>query len=152
MVYYQFTRGQTIKAPLEVVWEFIAAPQNLKTITPPYMGFDIVSKNLPKRMYQGMIIAYKVSPFFGIKSDWVTEITHVRELEYFVDEQRIGPYSFWHHQHLLNKSDEGILMTDIVTYQPPFGVLGAIANKLAIERKLMEIFDYRRQAIEEKFG
>lgn len=99
-----------------------------------------------------MIIGYKVSPVLGIKTTWITEITHVKEQEYFVDEQRVGPYKVWHHQHMLEPTKNGVLMKDIVSYQPPFGLLGTIANKLIIRKKLKEIFEYRRKALEERFG
>jgi len=151
MAFYQFKAEQLVIADLQAVWDFISRPQNLKKITPPYMGFDITSGNLPEKMYQGMIISYKVSPLLGINTDWVTEITHVRDLEYFVDEQRIGPYNLWHHQHLIKKIHEGVLMNDIVTYSPPFGFLGAIANSLVIRKKLEEIFAYRYQAVDQYF-
>ena len=137
---------------MEEVWDFISSPKNLKEITPDYMGFDITSEGLPEKMYQGMIISYKVSPLLGIKTNWVTEITHVRDLEYFVDEQRIGPYKIWHHQHFIEPIKNGVLMRDIVTYQPPFGILGAMMNGIVIRKKLEEIFDYRTKAVEEKYG
>jgi ligand-binding SRPBCC domain-containing protein len=152
MAFYQFKREQFIQADLATVWDFISSPANLKKITPPYMGFDITSGDLPKKMYQGMIISYKVSPIWGIKTDWVTEITHIRELEYFVDEQRIGPYALWHHQHILIPQEKGVLMQDIVTYAPPMGLIGAIANKLIIEKKLREIFAYRWEVVEKMFN
>jgi ligand-binding SRPBCC domain-containing protein len=151
MAFFQFTRTQHIKASLDEVWDFISKPQNLKEITPPYMGFDITSEKLPNKMYQGMIISYKVSPLLGIKTDWVTEITHIKEKKFFVDEQIIGPYSLWHHQHMVEETDNGVIMKDIITYQPPFGILGRIANKLFINKKLNEIFDYRKVALEKKF-
>ena len=143
---------QKVNAGLEEIWDFISSPANLKEITPPYMGFDISSKDLPTKMYPGMIITYKVSPLLGIKTDWMTEITQVRPMEFFIDEQRIGPYNLWHHQHHITPIKNGVLMTDIVTYSPPFGILGAIANSLVIKNKLQEIFDYRFQAVEKKFG
>lgn len=99
-----------------------------------------------------MIITYKVKPLLGITLNWMTEITQVKELEYFVDEQRIGPYNMWHHQHKIEPIEGGILMTDIVTYQPPMGVIGAVANSLFIKNKLQEIFDYRKVALEKRFG
>lgn len=152
MAFYQLKRTQKINASMEEVWDFISSPKNLKEITPDYMGFDITSEGLPEKMYQGMIISYKVSPLLGIKTNWVTEITHVRDLEYFVDEQRIGPYKIWHHQHFIEPIENGVLMRDIVTYQPPFGILGAMMNGIVIRKKLEEIFDYRTKAVEEKYG
>lgn len=151
MGFYQFKKTQVINASLEVVWEFISDPANLKKITPDYMGFDITSKDVPSKMYAGMIISYRVSPLFGIKTTWVTEITHLKENSYFVDEQRVGPYKIWHHQHMIQPTEKGTLMTDIVSYQPPLGFLGSIANELIIKGKLNEIFEYRTKALDEIF-
>jgi ligand-binding SRPBCC domain-containing protein len=150
MGFFQFKRKQTINRPITEIWDFISSPNNLKTITPDYMGFDIKSES-PEKMYEGLIISYKVSPMLGIKTTWVTEITHIKEHEYFVDEQRVGPYKIWHHQHHLEKTENGTLMTDIVSYQPPFGFLGDIANSIIIKAKLNEIFNYRTKVLEELF-
>tara|TARA_R110001583_G_scaffold1026_5_gene8856 strand:- start:690 stop:1145 length:456 start_codon:yes stop_codon:yes gene_type:complete len=151
MGFYQFKKTQEINASLEEVWKFISDPANLKKITPDYMGFDIISNDVPSEMYAGMIISYKVSPLFGIKTTWVTEITHLKENSYFVDEQRVGPYKIWHHQHMIQPMEKGTLMTDIVSYQPPLGLLGSVANTLIIKGKLKEIFDYRTKALDEIF-
>lgn len=152
MAFYQLHTSQKIPATIQEVWDFISSPKNLKKITPPYMGFDITSKDLPEKMYPGMIISYKVSPVAGVKMNWVTEITHIKELEFFVDEQRAGPYSMWHHQHRIEPVEGGVLMTDIISYRPPFGFLGALANALFIRRQLKGIFDYRTKAVERIFG
>jgi ligand-binding SRPBCC domain-containing protein len=152
MAFYQLEQTQKIPANLDAVWDFISSPMNLKEITPSYLGFEVTSKNNENKMYPGMIITYKVSPLFGIKLSWMTEITHVKDKEYFVDEQRVGPYTLWHHQHKITVIEGGVLMTDIVTYQPPFGFIGAIANTLIIKAKLKEIFDYRTTAVEKRFG
>lgn len=152
MAFYQLHVTQKIPAPPEQVWDFISSPHNLKRITPPSMGFDITSGDLPEKMYPGMIISYKVSPVAGIRTTWVTEITHVSEMKFFVDEQRVGPYSLWHHQHRIEPVEQGTLMTDIVSYRPPFGVLGALANRLFIRKKLQQIFDYRQRSLEMIFG
>ena len=152
MGFYQFKNQQTFNQPSDKLWDFISSPRNLKKITPDYMGFDITMNDLPDKMYEGMIISYKVSPLLGIKTTWVTEITHVKEGEYFVDEQRVGPYKIWHHQHFLKPVPEGILMSDIVSYKPPFGFLGNIANEIIIKQKLKEIFDYRTKALAQLFG
>ncbi len=152
MAFYQLLKEQKINCTIDEIWDFISSPSNLKVITPNYMGFDITSENLPEKMYEGMIISYKVSPLLGIKTTWVTEITHIKDKSYFVDEQRVGPYALWHHQHLIEPLKKGVLMKDIVSYQPPFGFLGAIANNLIIKNKLKEIFDYRTSAVEQKFG
>lgn len=152
MAFHQLKRNQLIPANPDRVWEFISTPANLKKITPGYMGFEITSSDLPETMYPGMIISYKVSPLFGLMMDWVTEITHIEEKRFFVDEQRIGPYKLWHHQHHLSPVEAGVEMTDIVTYQLPFGLLGTAVNKLLVRRKLREIFDYRKTALEKEFG
>ncbi|KJS04601.1 MAG: SRPBCC domain-containing protein [Flavobacteriales bacterium BRH_c54] len=152
MAFYQFQRTQKIKASVDEVWDFISSPANLKEVTPDYMGFDITSKETPDKMYQGLIISYKVSPLLGIKTTWVTEISQVKDKEYFVDEQRVGPYKLWHHQHIIVPINGGVLMKDIVSYVPPFGFLGVIANKLIIRNKLNEIFNFRTKAIEKRFG
>lgn len=115
------------------------------------MGFVILSDPAEK-MYPGQIIEYKVSPMLGIKLHWVTEITHVQDKEYFVDEQRFGPYAFWHHKHFLKETKEGVVMYDEVHYKAPMGVLGRMANALFIERQLKQIFDYRFGKIEELFN
>jgi len=152
MGFYQLHKTQKVPATINEVWNFISAPANLKKITPEYMGFDITSEMLSEKMYPGMIITYRVSPVLGIKMNWVSEITHVKEKEYFVDEQRSGPYSIWHHEHKLEPIEGGVLMTDIVSYKPPFGILGSIANSLFIKKQLEEIFDYRTNAMENVFG
>lgn len=149
---YQLYKEQKVPASIEEVWDFISSPKNLKKITPDYMGFDITSKHLPDKMYPGMIISYIVKPVLGIKTTWVTEITHVKENEFFVDEQRVGPYTIWHHQHRVEAIEGGTLMTDIVSYKPPFAILGRMANSLLIKDKLEEIFAYREKALIEIFG
>ena len=152
MGFYQLHTTQKVPATPDEVWDFISSPANLKKITPGYMGFDITSKLLTPKMYPGMIVSYKVSPVLGIKMTWVTEITQVKEKEYFVDEQRVGPYAMWHHEHKIESIEGGVLMTDIVSYKPPLGFLGSIANSVFIKKQLQNIFDYRRKAIEKMFG
>lgn len=152
MAYYQLIKKQNIPASIDEFWDFISSPSNLKEITPKHMGFEVTGNTGKGQMYPGMIITYKVSPLLGIKLNWVTEITHVKDKEYFVDEQRIGPYTLWHHEHKIEPIEGGIMMTDIVTYQPPMGILGAIANTLFIKKQLEEIFGYRTVALENKFG
>ena len=151
MAFYQFQRTQCFDNSVEELWGFISNPKNLKAITPEYMGFDIMSKDIPDQMYEGMIIRYKVSPVLGIKTTWVTEIKHIKDKEFFVDEQRVGPYNVWHHQHFLEPTVDGAKMMDIVSYEPPFGILGKIANGLIIEKKLEEIFAYRTKALNQIF-
>lgn len=151
MPLYQLIKEQFIRASLDNLWEFISSPKNLKEITPSYMRFDITSQDFPEKMYAGMIITYKVRPLLGIPMTWITEITHVDDKKYFVDEQRMGPYTFWHHQHHLKAVDGGVMMYDIVSYRPPMFFLGGIANSLIIRKKLEEIFAYRKKALEKRF-
>ena len=151
MGFYQLKRQLEIKADIDETWRFISNRANLKKITPDYMMFDIISGDIPDTIYEGLIISYIVSPIASIKTQWVTEITHVKEKEYFVDEQRVGPYKMWHHQHFLHKTDKGTLMSDIVSYKPPMGILGSLANTLVISKKLNEIFEYRTKAVTDLF-
>lgn len=152
MAVHEIKYEQRIPAGLAEVWEFIASPENLKTITPDYMNFVVTSKTHTKKMYPGMMITYKVSPLLGIPLSWCTEITQVSELNYFVDEQREGPYSIWHHQHHLKEIEGGVLMTDIIHYKAPLGILGRMMNYLLIRKQLQSIFDYRFKKVIEIFG
>lgn len=115
------------------------------------MGFNIHS-GAERPMYPGQIIQYTVSPFTGIKTKWVTEITHVRPGEYFVDEQRFGPYAFWHHKHFLKSIEGGVLMEDIIDYKLPAGWLGQLMHQLLVKRQLQKIFSYRERKLAELFG
>jgi ligand-binding SRPBCC domain-containing protein len=151
MAFYQLIKKQFVPATIEDTWDFISSPKNLKEITPDYMGFDITSKDLPEKMYPGMIITYKVRPLLGIPLTWVSEITHISEKKYFIDEQRIGPYAMWHHQHFIEPFENGVMMTDIVSYKPPFGFIGHIANALFIRKQLEGIFAYRESALKKRF-
>ena len=152
MSHYQLRIKQFLKTDIETIWDFASSPANLKEITPDYMLFNIISKNLPEKMYPGMIIAYEVSPILNIKMKWLTEITQVKDKSFFIDEQRMGPYKMWHHQHLFEEQNDGVLMTDIVTYIPPFGIVGNIANAVFIKKQLRNIFDYRYKVMDEKFN
>ena len=151
MKIYRFVRNQKIPIDKNEAWKFLSDPNNLKTITPDYMGFDIIEKENTK-MYSGQIIKYIVTPIFGIKMNWVTEITHVKDFEYFVDEQRFGPYKFRHHKHLIKEIKDGVEMIDILDYALPFGFAGRFFHPIIIKPKLNEIFNYRRNKLIEIFG
>jgi ligand-binding SRPBCC domain-containing protein len=151
MKLFRFETEQTIPAPLEEVWDFFSSPVNLKVITPPYMGFDILTP-VPDRMEPGIIIAYTVRPLWGIPMFWVTEITHVEPLRFFVDEQRFGPYRFWHHRHTFTPVEGGVHMTDLVHYALPVSVIDGVINRLVVRPRIEEIFAFRRQKIIELFG
>lgn len=148
---YQLKRTQFVKTDLQTCWDFFSSPKNLKVITPDYMGFDVLV-DVPEKMYEGLMIEYIVKPLLGIPMKWVTEIKYVHDKEFFVDEQRKGPYKIWHHEHHFKEVEGGVEMTDIVSYEIPFGVLGRIAHPILVKRKLEEIFDYRFRKVEEIFG
>ncbi len=143
----------TQKLPIDIdsAWDFFSLPKNLSIITPPEMNF-VIKTWLPEKMYAGMIIEYKVSPLMGIPLTWVTEITHVQEKHFFVDEQRVGPYKIWHHQHHFKKIYNGVEMTDILDYKLPSGILGKIINSIYVINKVKSIFDYRKNKLIELFG
>lgn len=149
---YQLKKVQFIQASIETVWEFFSSPENLKTITPPHLGFQVLSKKHSDKMYAGELIEYTVKPVLDIPLYWMTEITQVVPLKYFIDEQRYGPYSFWHHQHHFKEVDGGVEMTDIVHYKIPFWFLGDIVNSLLVKGQLKKIFDYRKEVTERKFN
>lgn len=143
---------QKLPINLKTAWDFFSSPENLKTITPSYMGFEVTSEYREKKMYPGMIITYKVHPLFNIPMNWATEITHVSEPNYFVDEQRFGPYKFWHHQHKFYEIEGGVEMHDILHYKVGFGIFGKIANSIMVKNKLKDIFGFRYKKLEEIFG
>lgn len=152
MSVYSLKTVQHIPGDLPRVWAFFSDPANLATITPARLGFTVISRHHGDRMYAGQIIEYTVRPLFGIPLYWMTEITQVRDQQYFIDEQRYGPYSFWHHQHHFNSIDGGVAMTDIVHYKVPFWLLGDAANALFVRSQLRQIFQYRFQKTVETFG
>jgi len=149
---YELKREQVLKSDLDTIWDFVSSPKNLPRITPTYMNFNITSKELPKKMYPGMLISYTVTPVLGIRMSWLTEITQVTDKRYFVDEQRYGPYAMWHHQHFIEPHKDGVLMKDIVTYKLPLGILGRLAHWLFVKRQLSSIFNYRFLKMEEVFN
>ena len=151
MKVYTLHKKQNLPISIEKAWGFLSDPKNLKTITPGYMSFDILS-GADRAMYAGQIIQYIVTPILGIKTKWVTEITHVKDNEYFVDEQRFGPYALWHHKHFIKKIDGGVEMEDIIDYKVPFGWLGQLMHPIIVKPKLEEIFNYRYQKLIELFG
>lgn len=142
---------QKLPISIDEAWSFLSDPKNLKVITPDYMGFDIISGS-DRSMYAGQIIEYTVSPVFGIKTTWVTEITHIVEKEYFVDEQRVGPYSLWHHKHFITEITGGVEMEDLLHYKLPYGLVGNMFHKSLVKPKLEEIFHYRKNKLVELFG
>jgi ligand-binding SRPBCC domain-containing protein len=147
---YSLEVKQFVNITLEEAWDFFSSPGNLSKITPPHMDFKITSR-APGKMFPGQIITYKVSPLAGIKTNWVTEITHVSEGKFFVDEQRFGPYRMWHHEHRFEEKEGGVLMTDRVSYKLPMGLLGRFAHFLFVKSQLKQIFAYREAYLSQIF-
>ncbi len=152
MATYSLKTVQRIPISLEEAWAFFSNPANLQKITPPEMGFSIISNHHGDTMYPGQIIEYTVRPVLGIPTYWMTEITHVKDRSYFIDEQRFGPYSLWHHQHHFKEIPGGVEMTDIVHYRIPLGILGQLANWLFVKQQLNKIFQHRVKAVNTLFG
>ena len=148
---YTLEASQLLNITMKEAWDFFSAPENLSKITPEHMGFRITSGK-PLKMYPGQIIAYKVSPFPGLKTNWVTEITHTEPERYFIDEQRFGPYRMWHHEHHFEVRGVGVLMTDRVSYKLPLSILGRLVHFLFIKRQLKLIFEFRERLLNEMFG
>ncbi|MEP5253764.1 MAG: SRPBCC family protein [Winogradskyella arenosi] len=151
MKIYTLHKKQKLPITMDQAWDFLSDPANLKIITPDYMGFHILS-GADRPMFAGQIIQYIVTPVLGIKTKWVTEITHIKDHEYFVDEQRFGPYALWHHKHFIREIDGGVEMEDLIDYKLPLGVLGQLAHPILVQPKLNEIFEYRTQKLEALFG
>lgn len=151
MKIYNLTRKHILPIDIEEAWEFFSTPDNLSKITPKHMGFEILYRSGDSKMYAGQIIRYRVKILPGISAQWVTEITHVDDPNYFVDEQRFGPYSLWHHQHRFYQVDGGVEMIDEVNYAIPLGILGRLAHWLFVQRQLNAIFDFRYSFLERYF-
>jgi ligand-binding SRPBCC domain-containing protein len=152
MKIYTLTRTQTLPLSLAEAWDFFSSPANLEKITPEHMGFKILYKSGGNKMYAGQLIRYIVNVLPFIPMHWVTEITHVSEPTYFVDEQRFGPYALWHHQHRFKETEDGVEMTDEVNYAIPLGVLGRVAHALFVKREVNRIFNHRYATLEAYFS
>lgn len=148
---YQLKKVQQLHTNLETAWDFFSSPHNLSKITPKDMNFRVLTDTDGKSIYEGMIIDYKVSPLLGISMNWQTEIIKVEPLKYFVDFQNKGPYKLWHHLHEFEENEKGVLMTDTVDYELPFGFIGDIAHNIIVKNKLEKIFDFRKSFLDEKF-
>ncbi len=148
---YTLEVEQFVPITMKNAWDFFSSPENLSIITPPEMNF-IITSGKPGKMFAGQVISYKVNVLPFIKNNWVTEITQVKENEYFIDEQRFGPYKMWHHEHHFTEKNNGVLMRDKVSYKIPFGYAGRIVHFLVIRKKLNGIFSYRIKKLEELFG
>lgn len=151
MKLYTFTAEQKLPTSLTEAWGFFSDASNLAVITPPSLGF-VVTSTLPPTVHPGLIVSYRVRPLFGVPVTWVTEITHVQEPLLFVDEQRFGPYRFWHHQHHFREIDGGVEIRDIVHYALPPLPGTSLARRWLVAPRLEEIFTYRRMVLEDRYG
>ncbi len=145
LIYEQF-----IPASLDEVWSFFATPDNLNLITPGNMHFKTIS-DVPPKMYEGLIIRYRIKPMMNIPMTWVTRISALSEKEYFIDEQIKGPYKMWVHHHQFKVADKGVLMTDRITYKIGFGIFGTLLGILWVDRQVENIFRYRRNRVKSIF-
>jgi ligand-binding SRPBCC domain-containing protein len=148
---HRFEARQTVPIGLDTAWSFFSSPRNLGAIAPPWLGFELTC-DAPDEMYAGLILTHRVRPLLGIPMAWVTEITHVQPRAYFIDEQRLGPYRFWHHQHHFREVPGGVEMHDIVHFAVPGGPLGDLVATRSVGPKVREIFRYRRKALVERWG
>ncbi|HZW68706.1 MAG TPA: SRPBCC family protein [Pseudogracilibacillus sp.] len=151
MIIHPFQQRQSLPISLDEAWEFFSNPQNLPKLTPDWMHLTF-KENIPNNMSVGMKMTQQVKPLFGIPLTWVTEITQIEEKVYFVDEQRIGPYRFWHHEHRLHERPSGVEVIDSLHYALPFNLLGEIAHQLSVKKKVAEVFEYRYETLENLFG
>lgn len=150
MKIFSLSRRQVLPLSLEEAWHFFSTPRNLEEITPAFLNFHITS-DIPEEIYAGLIITYRIAAVAGVPMTWVTEIKHVERFRQFVDEQRLGPFRFWFHQHRFREVDGGIEMEDSVHYVMPWGWLGRLVHHVFIRRRLEAIFDFRRAYLEERF-
>lgn len=148
---YTLKVKQELKMSLDKAWSFFSNPNNLSKITPENMGFNITS-DIPKLIYEGQIITYKVSPFLGLKMNWVTEITHIKDKEYFIDEQRFGPYSMWHHEHYFKSKGDKTEIIDKVSFKVPFSFIGRLFTPIIVIPQLKKIFNHRTETLHKKYN
>ena len=148
---HHLKQEQFLPISLSEAWHFFSNPRNLEDITPPNLRFKILRVSLDQTIYEGQIIHYKIRIFPFVWVNWLTEITKVWDHVSFIDDQRIGPYLFWHHQHHFREVEGGVEMLDAVTYALPFGWLGDLAHRLFVRRQLQEIFSHRRRVLANRF-
>jgi ligand-binding SRPBCC domain-containing protein len=150
MKIYRMEHTQHLNISLDEAWSYFSNPVNLSEITPSWLKFRLTS-SLAEKIYPGLIITYQIKPIARIPLTWVTEITQVKDKEYFVDEQRFGPYAFWHHQHHFRQLHSSVEMTDIVHYALPLGPIGRLFHPLLVKNKVNDIFQYRKKKIKKIF-
>ena len=151
MKIFLISQKQFLPITIDEAWSFFSDPRNLTEITPETMDFKIEYVSGDGSMYPGQLIKYRIKIIRGIRVNWLTEITQVKFQQFFIDEQRFGPYAFWHHQHLFKAVAGGTEMIDEVNYALPLGWLGRIAHALFVGRQLREIFMHRQQVLQKRF-
>ena len=149
---YKFTTQQFLPISVSQAWDFFASPHNLALITPPELDFKILSNLTHKGIYEGMHIEYTIKPLFGIPMKWKTEIGDTLVHNYFTDKQIKGPYAKWEHLHSFSPQNNGVLMTDLITYRLPFGILGDLMHWVIVEEKIDHIFQFRRDTLTKLFS
>lgn len=147
---YHLKYSQKIPITLNTCWDFFSNPAQLKNLTPEHLCMQ--PETDPCEMYAGQIITYTIRPIGNIPLKWVTEITHVQKPDYFIDEQRFGPYKFWHHEHRFKAIPNGVEIIDLIYYQLPLGPLGKLLHAVKVKQDLEAIFAYRKTKLETLFG
>jgi ligand-binding SRPBCC domain-containing protein len=138
---------QVLPGERDEVFSFYADAFNLEAITPPWLGFRVVTPG-PIEMQPGAMIEYRLK-LHGIPVRWLTEIEIWEPGRRFVDTQVRGPYRLWRHTHSFEDDPGGTRVRDSVSYEIPLGPLGELADRLMVRRDLARIFDYRRRAVVE---
>ena len=151
MSVFQYKAEQFLPIDIEKAWDFFSSPKNLSVITPPEMGFKILTELNGKEIHDGMLIDYTVKPLLGIAMHWQTKIRDVEKYKVFADIQLKGPYKSWEHTHTFEEINNGVLMKDIINYELPFGFIGDIAHTLLVKKKIENIFAYRKSVLEKIF-
>lgn len=148
---YKLHRTQKVPISLQEAWDFLKSPKNLEKMTPKEMGFKIID-GADRPTHAGQLISYEVTPLFGLKTKWISKITHMENLKYFTDEQLYGPYAMWHHTHFIKEVKGGVVMEDLIHYKLPFGFLGRLAHPILVKPQLEKIFEFRRNKLIQLFG
>ena len=151
MKMYVLNSIQQLPISLEEAWDFFSNPNQLKKITSDDIAMKVMD-DLPEQIYEGMIVRYRIQPIFKFNMQWVTEITHIKERVQFIDEQRFGPFRFWHHQHRLVEIKDGVELQDTVHYVMPFSILGRFVHRFFVRKLLESIFSYRKKQLDAYFG
>jgi ligand-binding SRPBCC domain-containing protein len=148
---YVLVRRQRLDLPLERVFDFYSQARNLEAITPPWLGFRVLTPE-PIEMREGTLIEYRLR-LHGLPVRWRTRIELWEPPVRFVDAQLRGPYALWHHTHTFEADGpDAVWIGDRVRYALPLGPLGALAHAVFVRRDLERIFDYRAQAVARSVG